>query len=274
MSAPISVVIPSRNAAATIAAQLDALGHDDNVEIIVVDNCSDDATAAIAREHGATVVRCDEIGANAARNAGVRVATFEMIAVCDADDVVGPGWAAAMAAALTSFDLVGGTMDLVTLNSALVQRCCHVHGHTCDDVPEGSIISANLAFRRSAWEAVGGFDEAFLHTYDDVDFIERARAEGCSIGYARDAVVAYRLRGDRREAARRVRMKQIGAAQLRAKLGAPQPPKAAALKAARAFGRTLCIWRCVTPEGRWRYAMDVARARGALPAWREYRIVP
>jgi glycosyltransferase involved in cell wall biosynthesis len=48
------------------------------------------------------------IGPGATRNAGARAAKGELMAFCDADDVVQPGWLAGHMTALATADLVGG----------------------------------------------------------------------------------------------------------------------------------------------------------------------
>jgi glycosyltransferase involved in cell wall biosynthesis len=67
----ISVIIPAYNEAPSIGFVLDALPHELVQTIIVVDNGSTDATAQIAREHGAIVVAQPERGYGAACLAGL-----------------------------------------------------------------------------------------------------------------------------------------------------------------------------------------------------------
>jgi glycosyltransferase involved in cell wall biosynthesis len=89
MAQSISVVIPARNASATLRRAIDSvlaqtLPAD---EIIVVDDGSSDATPAVASMHGVRLIQQKEaLGAAAARNAGVRAAQGEWIAFLDADD--------------------------------------------------------------------------------------------------------------------------------------------------------------------------------------------
>ena len=85
----VSVVIPARNAAATLfravaSARAQAPPPD---EVIVVDDASTDATASVAKNLGARLIRLPApAGAAAARNAGIAAATGEVIAFQDADD--------------------------------------------------------------------------------------------------------------------------------------------------------------------------------------------
>ncbi|MFF2146218.1 glycosyltransferase [Kitasatospora sp. NPDC058190] len=90
----LSVVIPAHNTAYALPAVLDALGaqqHAADVEVILVDDASTDATFDIARRHPAvtTAVRLTEQrGSAAARNTGVRLAQAPTILFVDADMVL------------------------------------------------------------------------------------------------------------------------------------------------------------------------------------------
>lgn len=66
------VVVPARNAAATLGATLAAIPHRRVRSVIVVDNASSDQTASVARDHNAIVVREQRVGYGAACRAGVR----------------------------------------------------------------------------------------------------------------------------------------------------------------------------------------------------------
>lgn len=94
----ISVIVPCYNAAAFIRRSLEsAAGQSDrDLEIVVVDDASTDATRDIVRELAAQDSRIRLIeretngGAGCARNAGIDAATGDWIAVLDADDWYDP----------------------------------------------------------------------------------------------------------------------------------------------------------------------------------------
>jgi glycosyltransferase involved in cell wall biosynthesis len=93
MSPRVSVVTPAFNAGGTIGAAVSSvLGQTyDDLELIVVDDGSSDATAAIVEAHEGPIhlVRCQEnMGVASARNRGIAEAQGELIAFCDADDVL------------------------------------------------------------------------------------------------------------------------------------------------------------------------------------------
>jgi len=90
----VSVVIPSYNGAATLAATLDSvLGQTyPRIEIIVVDDGSVDDTSAVLGRYGARVrgIRQSNGGLAAARNTGCAAAAGEFVALLDADDLCEP----------------------------------------------------------------------------------------------------------------------------------------------------------------------------------------
>lgn len=91
----ISIVVPAYNEESLLAATLTHLGVaagalGEPYEIIVVDDASTDRTAAIASAHGARVVGVNVRQIGAARNAGARVATGELLVFVDADTLVPP----------------------------------------------------------------------------------------------------------------------------------------------------------------------------------------
>ena len=119
------MVIPAYNAAATLAEQLEALAgqqYEDDWEVVIADNGSTDGTADIARRYlprfkALTLVDGGpRRGHSAPRNAGAKAARGELLAFCDADDIVAPGWLQAMADAARHYDLIGGWLDVRALN--------------------------------------------------------------------------------------------------------------------------------------------------------------
>ena len=99
----LSVIIPCKNMAATIGAQLEALANQswsEPWEVIVSDNGSSDDSVRVVQRYGARlpnlrlVDASDRPGASHARNVGARYAMAPALAFCDADDEVGVDWLA------------------------------------------------------------------------------------------------------------------------------------------------------------------------------------
>jgi glycosyltransferase involved in cell wall biosynthesis len=199
------VIIPARNAAATIGAQLDALAGERCPvawEVVVVDNGSTDATAELVERRKADLPGLRRVaapkayGANVARNAGCRATEAAALLFCDADDVIEAGWLGAMVRALTTYPVVGGAIERRSLNppAAVAGRPHRWDGlfDTFHYLPYG--LTANCGARREVWEQLGGFSEEYVHGSDDCEFFWRAQLAGYEVGYVAEAIVHYRLR--------------------------------------------------------------------------------
>ncbi len=203
----LSVVVPCRNAAATIGVQLDALSRqcgDHDVEIVVVDNRSTDASAQVVAKY------CEQIrtlrlvlahereGPAYARNCGVRASTGDAILFCDADDEVGAGWLAAMSEALRRRDFVGCRVDLTRLNRlAMFQNWQHPQSLGLQRMPYPPYLphagGGTLGVKRWLHDAVGGFDEAFRFI-EDTHYCLKIQLAGHPLEFVPDAVVHVRVR--------------------------------------------------------------------------------
>jgi len=203
----LSVVIASHDAALTLGAQLDALCSQRwprSGEIIVADNRSSDDTCEvidIRRSHSPITIRRvavdDAPGAAHARNIGVQHASHSQIAFCDADDVVGPNWVAAMTDALTDHDFVGGPHEYERLNPAwLAQARGRSLAPEEPSIFEGRfpiVSSSNMGITRSTFDAVEGFDVGFRRAHD-ADLSLRLWQRGVDAHHCPSAVVHYRMR--------------------------------------------------------------------------------
>jgi glycosyltransferase involved in cell wall biosynthesis len=198
----ISVVVPARDAAATLPAQLTALENQDfpgSWEVVVVENASTDETRDVidtwaSRRPEIRSISSEVAGASRARNLGVRASRGRLVLLCDADDVVAPGWVSAMVEALAEHDLVGGPLEFERLNHPRIPRpdvSVDSRLPTVFGMPYA--VSANMGFRRAAFDLIGGFDES-IGVGEDMDFGWRAHRMGLRLGTAPAAIVHYRLR--------------------------------------------------------------------------------
>jgi glycosyltransferase involved in cell wall biosynthesis len=180
----ISLVIPVRDDAEHLTECLrGAIGQNRPAdEIIVVDNGSTDDSADVARSLGATVLFEPEVGIWAAAARGYDAATGDIIARCDADCRLPPGWLARVEQQLTARpDRVaitgpGRFYDLSpvarALASVLYMRMYFVT--VGGALANAALFGSNMAFRRSLWQRVRGSvhrHEADVH--DDLDFALR-----------------------------------------------------------------------------------------------------
>ncbi len=172
-----SVIVPARNAQATLPRTLEALARQEagaTYEVIVVDDGSTDATGAIARSAPGPVRLVAQAGSGpaVARNRGVAESSGAVIAFCDADVFPTPGWLKAGLAALEGADIVQGRVlpdPLVPLGP--FDRTLWITSQA------GLWETANLFVRRELFERSGGFEE-WLHPR-----IGKAIAEDTWFGY-------------------------------------------------------------------------------------------
>lgn len=196
----ISVVVPVRNGMPWIEHQLRALVAQQievDWEVVVADNGSDDGTRSCVLAwserypHIHLVDASARRGPGAARNTGVGVARGRLLAFCDADDVVRPGWLASMTTALADADLVAGVFDFSALDG--VPQSIPVPAATRQLGFLPFALGANFAVRREAFEAVQGFCEE-LSPGEDVDLCWRLQLAGYRFAVTADAAVEKRGR--------------------------------------------------------------------------------
>jgi GT2 family glycosyltransferase len=183
--APVSVVVPGRNCAQTLALCLEsviAIGARGALsEIIFVDDGSKDDSAAIAARHGIKVLRDVGRGAGAARNRGWQVASAELIWFIDSDCVANPDALECLLPHLMDPAVagVGGSYaNLVPhsmLGSLIHEEIVARHRAMPRDVDH--LGTFNVLYRKAALAAVGGFNES-LKLAQDMDLAYRLRSIG------------------------------------------------------------------------------------------------
>ncbi|MGB3137669.1 MAG: glycosyltransferase family A protein [Nodosilinea sp.] len=199
----ISVIIPCFNAAPVVDQQLDALAQQTVApyEVIVADNGSTDNSRAIVERYRDRLPKLKIIdaagiqGASHARNEGVKAASGDYIAFCDADDVVDKEWVEALERAFASHSFLACRLDHQKLNNDTVNTS-QTKGLNNFRTPFYPFASGcGLAVRKDIHLAVNGFDETILHL-EDADYCVRVQMAGHSLVFVPDAVVHYRYSMD------------------------------------------------------------------------------
>lgn len=192
MNAPrVSVIVPVRDRATLLEDLLTSLAAQAyrDFEVIVVDDASTDDSAVVA-EHAAArgepvrVVRLlHASGAVSARVAGVREARGEILAFTDSDCRPDHEWLDALVTTIDAgADVVQGLTRPARAAGPL-ERTVASHG---DD---GLYATCNVAYRRSAFDAAGGFDPDAQHV---LGFRSGHRAKG--LGFGEDSLLGWRVR--------------------------------------------------------------------------------
>ncbi|HEX3550570.1 MAG TPA: glycosyltransferase [Candidatus Elarobacter sp.] len=182
-----SVVIATKDRAALLdgaLASLRAQAGAPEHELIVVDNGSTDATAEVARKHGALYTYVAEPNRGKARNAGIARASGDMIAFVDDDVVTPPHFLAAHARAHDA-DIFPLAVSGPIVN---VPDAAQRPEPTPANFSRAFFVTCNVSVPAAALRAVGGFDEAFhLYGWEDTELGARLRAHGVRRAFAWDA---------------------------------------------------------------------------------------
>jgi hypothetical protein len=126
-----------------------------------------------------TVIAGRGAGPAAARNAGWRAATAEWVAFLDDDVLPPPEWMTALAADLAGLPAdVGGSQGRIRVPLP-TRRAPTDWERNVAGLEHACWATADMAYRRQALEAVGGFDERFPRAYrEDADLALRVQARG------------------------------------------------------------------------------------------------
>src|SRR5262249_46581782 len=199
----VSVIVCAYNAADTLEdnlRSLDRLTYPD-YEINLVNDGPKDRTGEIARSFASVrVVDTPNAGLSAARNVGLAEATGEIVAYTDADTRVDPDWLTFLVQPfMTSEVVASGGPNVVPSDDPPMAQCIarapggptHV---LLDDRLSEQVPGCNMAFRRDALLAIGGFNPIYLRAGDDVDVCWRLQSRGWKIGFAASALVWHHHR--------------------------------------------------------------------------------
>ncbi|NYZ78893.1 glycosyltransferase family 2 protein [Candidatus Micrarchaeota archaeon] len=240
MKQGISVVVPTHNRAERLMATLESLLKQKfkNYEVIVVDDGSTDDTgkrvAALAKKSNMLRYFKERQGGPAvARNLGIRKSKNEIVAFTDDDCLVPPDWLARLADAYGRFPEVAGVGGYLKPRDDELKRSLFAQLEWVEAVctygvdmeekisgEEGVVGgTANMSYRKSVLEEVGGFDENFPWAAgEDVDLKIRIVGKGNKLLYTPVEVVhnrEYDLKGFLAQA----RTRGLGGAYFRAKYG-------------------------------------------------------
>jgi len=166
----------------------------------VVNDGSTDTTAKIAHSYGFRVITTENRGLSSARNTGLNAATGEIVAYIDDDACPDPHWLRYLASAFMNTKHAGvGGPNIAPPNDGPIAECvAHSPGNPVhillSDTEAEHIPGCNMAFRKAALEAIGGFDPQFRIAGDDVDVCWRLQQKGWTLGYSPGAMVWHHRR--------------------------------------------------------------------------------
>lgn len=275
----ISLIICTRNRSEPLRRCLAAVArvtHAAPWELVVVDNGSLDATAAVIEAFAAAQpfpvrqVHQPVPGLSNARNAGVAAATGDLVLFTDDDCYVDPAILDATRAAFAdpAVGFVSGRVRLFDASDAPVtinESCLPLRFPARRFLPAGAVKGANLAFRREVLDAIGPFDPLFgsgtRFPAEDADAAMRASLAGWD-GLYDPAIVVWHHHGRKAaDVAGLHRAYDLGRGAFHAKLlGLPG-----------GLGPALRAWAGLPNRARLRRGLLSGEVAGALGFWRAAR---
>jgi glycosyltransferase involved in cell wall biosynthesis len=204
MSESISIIIPTRNRAAILARCLAALPVGvrglDPPEVMVVDDCSSDATPQVVQEFARSsgwsahcLRQARPQGANAARNKGVNISRGQIVVFIDDDAIATEGWLVRLLAGLSKeWPVVSGSIRLTVEGPILGKHRQEIGSYLSEVlIPpiglDGAMVpvACNMAAFRWVFEAAN-FDENVRPPCEEGDWLRRA---GVSARFVPEALV-------------------------------------------------------------------------------------
>jgi GT2 family glycosyltransferase len=210
----VGVAIVSYNTAPLLRRCLDSVVADTSGPVLVVDNHSTDTSVELVRSEFPSVRVCAEEnrGYGAAANLAVAELGTRYVLLLNADTELTPGTMEALAAYLDDHPAVAIAGPRIVTATGRYESSVHRFPTPIALFLEESgirrllgfdrrnewrarsadwILGAALAIRRQAFEAVGGFDEAYFLYHEEVDLCHRLREAGWEIHYAPVATVRH-----------------------------------------------------------------------------------
>lgn len=209
----ISVIIVTWNGRQYLDACLAAVAAQEDVaaETIVVDNASTDGTAGYLRERYPwvrVVALPENRGFAGGNNAGVREARGRLVALLNNDTVPERGWLRALRRGIDAragFVLAASRIvymhDPAVIDSAGDGMLLwggafkRLHGGPAAAAGESrevfGVCGAACLLPKAVYDELGGFDEDFFASHEDVDLSYRARLRGYRCRYVADAIVRH-----------------------------------------------------------------------------------
>jgi glycosyltransferase involved in cell wall biosynthesis len=196
----VSIVIPVYNEEDQLARCLAAIARQTvkPLEVIVVDNNSNDDTVAIAsRFPFVTILREKQQGVVFARNRGFNAARGDIIGRLDGDSIIPVDWVARVQAIFAdeTVDAFSGSITyrnvgLSEVFNAIDRRIRAYLRKRMSKVQESFLYGVNMALRREAWQNVRAHTCVERHLHEDQDLAVHLSRLGANIVYDPTLVVS------------------------------------------------------------------------------------
>ncbi|MFC1632010.1 glycosyltransferase [Candidatus Omnitrophota bacterium] len=182
----VSIIVPTLNSEQWIRDCLGSLTNlvfpKESVEILVVDNGSEDRTKDLAKEYKAKVLENNNRTISSSRNLGVKNAKGNILAFIDSDCLAPRNWLIEAMALLNGNNTGAvGAQYKLPKQTTWIERTWHLHIDKGDVAGEANWLpSCNMIVPKKYFTEVGGFREDLV-TNEDIDFSRRIKATGLKI---------------------------------------------------------------------------------------------
>jgi GT2 family glycosyltransferase len=200
----VTVAIPCYNGAAYIQRCIEAILAQSRPAdtVLVIDDGSTDASAQLVSAYPVQLIRHGQNrGLSAARNTALAHTQTDILAYVDADAYADQHMLETLMAEFVQNDISGaGGQGIEAVQNTIYDRWRSLHasqGHGAKRI-EGCehLFGLCMAYRRTALEAVGGFDTSFRTNAEDTDIGLRLNAAGQRLVYTPDALVFHQRKDD------------------------------------------------------------------------------
>ena len=218
----VSVIVPVYNGETYIDSCLKSLMSQsfpkNRYEIIVVDNCSTDNSAIIAKQYDVSIIKETQKGSYAARNKGIGQARGKIIAFTDIDCIASPYWLEQAVKFLSNnptVEVLAGQVEFFSQGPLTVWGFFDRNTFLNQEYSfkSGVAKTANLFVSSSVFKKIGYFNDQLV-SGGDVYWTAEAVSKGASIGYEPKAVVYHPVRNNFNEVAQKCFRVGIGKGQI------------------------------------------------------------
>lgn len=200
MNRSISVIIPNRNGSATIEKCLNAAfsSRYDNLEVIVVDDCSEDRSVEVIEKFPCRLIRLERhSGAARARNIGASSSSGDILFFTDSDCLLMEDTLSTINRVISAnggHTVVGGTYTKEPYDKGFFSHFQSVfinYSETKRQDNPDYIAAHAMAISAETFRESGGFSEDFLPIAEDVEFSHRLRRGGYKLIVSPDILVRH-----------------------------------------------------------------------------------
>lgn len=200
----ITVVIPCYNLGVFVNSAVESVLAQTlrGVEVVIVDDGSDDLITITKLDelaaNGLTVLRTRNRGVASARNSGIQAARGKYILPLDADDLISPHF---LEKAVSLFE-EEPEIGIVCCDAEFFGDASGIRSlpdFSVERLLSENLLFASSIFRKSDWQAVGGYCTALRFGWEDWEFWIALSRRGTKVVRIPEALLKYRIRSDSRD---------------------------------------------------------------------------